>query len=88
MILDLARFLSQAFSAADSVTRALMLWGPSSGFPNPWMNTLAALGALALLAVAAGVAVGSLSSLLVASLVLYLLLTDVFGVAIELNNPA
>jgi len=82
MMFDLTRWVSQAFGLVGGAAQMLTILSPLVS-SQTWLNTLAALGALTLLAVVAGIAVGSLSSLLVASLALYLLLTDVFGLTVE-----
>lgn len=79
---DLLQFALETLRFLGAGNQALTVWGPLIS-SQAWVNTLVALGAMALLAVVAGIAVGSLSSLLVASLVLYLLLTDVFGLSLE-----
>ena len=53
-----------------------------------WMAPALALGALLALAVAAGIALASLGSLLAALLIAHLLLERVFGISVALAPPA
>lgn len=86
---DLQRFLGMMLGVADvaiTVRRWLAFWGPV-GDASAWLTPLVAVGSVLSLAVLTGVAVGALATLLVLLLALYYLLTEVFGVAVEVTVP-
>ena len=76
-ILDQAR---RYFSEAQ---RVAAFWGPVAGAPA-LLAPFVAVASVFALAVLTGIAVGALASLIVALLALHALLTEVFGVRIEL----
>lgn len=61
-------------------------WQPISGVP-PWMAPAIAIGALIALALAAGLALASVATLLTALFIAHLVLTEVFGVSLALASP-
>lgn len=76
--------LEQALAAATLGRRLLGFWGPM-GNADALFGPLAAISSVLLLAMLTGVAVGSLSTLILSAAVLYYVLTEVFGVSFEFN---
>jgi len=70
----------------DALRRVVGFAPPFSALPG-WMAPGLALGALLALALATGVALVSLGTLLTALLVAYLLLDRVFGVSVAVAAP-
>lgn len=66
--------------------RLLQLWGPIVSLPG-LAASVGLLGSLLALVVLSGVAVLSLGSFLTAALALWLLLSEVFGLRVELARP-
>ena len=71
----------------DELRRVIGFSAPLTNLPG-WMAPGLALGALLALALAAGIALLSLSGLLAALLVAHLVLDRVFGVTIALAPPS
>lgn len=68
------------------VSRLLPMLRPIAPFAGPRaLSPFSALGVLLALVVTAGIALGAFAALLVASLVLHFLLTEVLGLEIELR---
>jgi hypothetical protein len=84
------RFVELASSTAANIElaqRLITAWAPV-GSLSSLTGPLVAIGSVLMLALVTGVAVGSLATLLVAAILLYRLLTEVFGISIELVVPA
>ena len=82
MIDGLLAHLRRAFPAVADLQRFATFWGPVTP-GSPLLAPLAAVTGWVTLAVLTGLAVGSLSVLLLALVALYALLTEVFGLTIE-----
>lgn len=76
----------EAASNLRELRRLAGLWGPTLQVPD-WMAPAVALGALLALAVAAGVALASIATLLSALLAAHLVLTEVLGVSFVVRVP-
>ncbi len=79
-------YLEALWQGWEELRRWAGLLGPVTSLPFG-LDPVAALGAALALVVTAGLAVASLAVLLTSLLVLYLLLTEVFGVRFELALP-
>ncbi len=66
--------------------RLLGFWGPVASLPG-LAFPVGLLGSALAVVILTGVALASLGTFLVAALVLYLLLTEVFGLSIEVSLP-
>jgi len=84
MLLGFQDLVEGALRGADVARRWMAFWGPIPTGPALLGPFVAVLSVLTL-ALVTGVAVGSLATLIVALLVLYVLLTEVFGVSIEFS---
>jgi hypothetical protein len=84
MVPQLLQFLEQVISGASTARRFLTFWGPVID-AGVLVGPLLAIASVLTLAVLTGVAVGTLATLILTLAVLYLLLTEVFGVSIDLN---
>jgi hypothetical protein len=85
MVPQLLQLLEQAFVGVGAVRRLIAFWGPVTDAPTALLGPLLAVGSVLMLALLSGVAIGTLATLIVTLTALYLLLTDVFGVSIDLN---
>lgn len=79
-------FWREAAAHLGELRRFVGLWGPPLQVPD-WMAPAVALGALLALAVAAGVAVVSIATLLSALLAAHLVLTEILGVSFVVTVP-
>jgi hypothetical protein len=86
MIPQLLQFLEQVLSGANTARRLLTFWGPVID-AGVVVGPLLAVASVLSLALLSGIAVGTLATLIVTLAALYLLLTEVFGVSIDLNLP-
>lgn len=82
----LLRLLGASRDAWLTARRLWAFWGPL-GEASTWITPLVAVGSVLSLALLTGVAVAALATLLVALMLLYYLLSEVFGVSVELNLP-
>jgi hypothetical protein len=84
---DLLRWVwREGFSQWEEAQRVTALWLPT--YPRgPWAAPAVAVGALIALVVLAGVSLLALGVLLTALLTSYLIITQVFGVSIEIVQP-
>jgi hypothetical protein len=80
---DFVRLLRDLAYYMDSARRFVAFWRPDLNLPW-WMAPAAALGALLALALATGIALASIATLLTALLTAHLLLENVFGVSVSL----
>ncbi len=78
--------LDRALTGVAVAQRLLAFWGPVAAVP-PLLAPLLAVASVLVLALMSGIAVSALATTIVALLVLYLLLTQVFGVSIEMAVP-
>ena len=84
----LFQLLDSAVSGWADARRWLAFWGPVTTSPaSVLVGPLLALASVLSLALLTGLAVGSLATLLVTLVVLYLLLTEVFGISVDLQIP-
>jgi hypothetical protein len=81
---ELVEQLRRGYSEAQ---RLLAFWGPVTGAPD-LVAPFVALASVLALAILTGLAVGSLAALIVALLALHVLLTEVFGLHVEVLAPA
>jgi hypothetical protein len=84
MLSQLQQLIDRTLSGVAVAQRLIAFWGPvtdASGLVAP----LLAIASVLMLALLTGIAVGSLGTLIVALMVLYLLLTEVFGVSFDVN---
>ena len=82
MLPDLLRFVSGALEGLAAARRVLGILGPvtpAADLVGPLMAIASVLG----LALLTGLAVGSLATLIVTLFALYVVLTEVFGVSID-----
>jgi len=83
MLAQLLTLIDRVYSGVTTAQRLLAFWGPITDVPG-LVGPLLAIASVLVLAMLTGVAVGSLATLIVAMMLLYVLLTDVFGVTIDL----
>ena len=76
-------WLEQLRAQAESTQRTVSLWSPIAT-PGGLLAPLYTVTAFVTLAVLVGVAVGTLTTLLITLVGLYYLLTEVFGVEIDI----
>jgi hypothetical protein len=84
MLTQVLQLVEELLAGAAIVQRVAAFWGPvipTSTLLGPFL----AVGSILALALLSGVAVGSVATLIIALVALYLLITEVFGVAIEIN---
>ena len=86
MFSQLVELLDTALTGVDVARRFLAFWGPVKEVPA-LVGPFLAIASVLALALMSGVAVGALATAIVALLVLYLLLTEVFGVSIDVAVP-
>jgi hypothetical protein len=84
MVPQLLQLLEQAFAGAAVARRLLAFWGPVID-ARDLVAPLLAVASVLMLALLTGVAIGTLSTLLFTLAALYLLLTEVFGISIDVN---
>ena len=78
------QLVDQALHGVVAARRLLAFWGPVADVPA-LLDPLLAIASVLMLALLTGVAIGALSKLIVALVVLYLILREVFGVSIDVN---
>jgi hypothetical protein len=84
MMTQVIQLVEDLLVGAAAVQRLAAFWGPVIPAPS-LVGPLLAIGSVVMLALLSGLAVGSVATLLVTLVGLYLLLTEVFGLSIELN---
>ena len=84
MVSPLWQLLDQAVQVLSTARRWAAFWAPVADVP-PLVAPFVALGSLISLALMTGLAVSSLASFLVAVLALYLLVTEVLGISVDLD---
>ena len=83
MIPSLSGYLDQLLQGWNDVQRWVGFWGPVIRVPFG-LDPAALIGAMMAMVITTGIAVGALATLLISLLALYLLLTQVFGLRLEL----
>jgi len=86
MLAQILQLVHDLLTGAAAVQRLVSFWGPVVPAPT-LLGPLMAIGSVIALALLSGLAISSVATLLVALVALYLLLTEVFGIDIELNTP-
>ncbi len=84
MFSQLQQLVDRTLAGVTAAQRLLAFWGPVMDVAD-LIGPLLAIASALMLAMLTGIAVGSLATLIVALMVLYLLLTEVFGVTIDVN---
>jgi hypothetical protein len=83
MVRDLLQLFERTMTAVAVVRRVVAFWGPATNMSS-LMAPLVALASVVALALLSGLAVASVALLLVVLVALYVLLTEVFGVSVEI----
>ncbi|MGD0947821.1 MAG: hypothetical protein ABSA52_10340 [Candidatus Binatia bacterium] len=84
MFSQLSQLIGRTVSVAATAQRWVAFWGPVT--ETPVLVTLfVALGSVLTLLLLTGIAAGSLAMLIIALTALYVLLTEVFGISIEIS---
>ncbi|MFN8628019.1 MAG: hypothetical protein U0587_18870 [Candidatus Binatia bacterium] len=83
MVRDLLQFFERTVTLVTTVRRVAAFWGPVTD-ASSLLAPLLALASVVALALLTGLAAGSVALLIVALVALYLLLTEVLGVSIEI----
>ena len=84
MFSQLQQLIDSTLSGVAAARRVLAFWGPVTD-ASSLVAPLLAIASVLMLALLTGIAIGSLGTLIVALMILYLLLTEVFGVTIDVN---
>jgi len=84
MFSQLQQLIDRTLSGITTAQRVLAFWGPITD-ASSLVAPLLAIASVLMLALLTGIAIASLGTLLVALMILYLLLTEVFGVTIDIN---
>ena len=84
MITQLLQIAEDLLAGAAIIQRVAAFWGPVIPAPA-LLGPFLAIGSILALALLSGIAVGSVAALIITLVALYLLITEVFGIAIEIN---
>ena len=84
MFSQLLQLVDGTLTGIATVRRVLAFWGPVTD-ASSLVAPLLAIASVLMLALLTGIAVSSLGTLILASMILYLLLTEVFGVTIDVS---
>jgi hypothetical protein len=84
MFSQLQLLIDRTLSGVATAQRLMAFWGPVTDVSS-LVGPLLAIASVLMLALLTGIAVGSLATLIMALMILYLLLTEVFGVTIDVN---
>ncbi len=84
MFSQLLQLVERTVSAATAAQRWVAFWGPVTD-ASILLAPFVAIASVLALALLTGLAAGSLATLIIALMALYILLRDVFGVTIELE---
>lgn len=84
MFSQLLQLVDNTLSGIATVQRLVAFWGPVTD-ASALVAPLLAIASVLMLALLTGIAVGSLGTLILALMILYLLLTEVFGVSFDIN---
>ena len=82
MFTQLLELLDSALAGVTAARRLAAFWGPVTAVP-PLLGPLLAVASVLSLALLTGIAVGTLATVVVVLLALYLVLTEVFGVSVS-----
>ena len=85
MFTQLQQFIDTTLSGIATAQRFMAFWGPVTDVSG-LMAPLLAIASVLMLALLTGIAVGSLGTLILTLMILYLLLTEVFGVSFDINR--
>ncbi len=84
MFTQLQRFIDNTLSGIAAAQRLMAFWGPITD-ASSLVAPLLAIASVLMLALLTGIAVGSLGTLILTLMILYLLLTEVFGFSFDVN---
>ena len=84
MFTQLQQLIDTTLSGVATARRLIAFWGPVTD-ASSLVAPLLAIASVLMLALLTGIAVGSLGTLILALMILYLLLTEVFGVSFDVN---
>jgi len=84
MFSQLQQLIDGTLSSIATARRVLAFWGPVTD-ASSLVAPLLAIASVLMLALLTGIAIASLGTLIVALMILYLLLTEVFGITIDVN---
>ena len=84
MFSQLQQIIDRTLSGFATAQRVLAFWGPVTD-ASSLVAPLLAIASVLMLALLTGIAIASLGTLIVALMILYLLLTEVFGVSFNVN---
>ena len=84
MFSQLQQLIDRTLSGVATAQRIIAFWGPVTD-ASSLVAPLLAVASVLMLALLTGVAITSLGTLIMALMILYLLLTEVFGITIDLN---
>lgn len=82
----LEAFWREASANLRELRRLVGLWGPTLQIPD-WLAPFVVFGALVALAIAAGVALASIATLLSALIAAHLVLSEVLGISFVVTVP-
>lgn len=85
MLFDLFQLVERTATVVTAARRFAAFWGPVADMPS-LMAPFLALASVVALALLTGIAASSVALLLIALLALYVLLTEVLGVSIEIPS--
>jgi len=85
MVRDLLQLFGRTVGVVTAVRRVAAFWGPATD-ASSLVAPFLALGSVVALALLSGLAVASVALLLLALLTLYVLLTQVCGISIEIAH--
>ena len=86
MLAQVIQLVQNLLVGAAAVQQLAAFWGPVVP-ARTLLGPLLAIGSVIVLALLSGLAITSVATLLVALVALYLLLTEVFGIDIEVAAP-
>jgi len=84
MFSQLQQLIDTTLFGVATARRLIAFWGPVTD-ASALVAPLLAIASILMLALLTGIAVGSLGTLILAVMILYLLLTEVFGVSFDIN---
>ena len=84
MFSQLQQLVDGTLMSIATARRVLAFWGPVTD-ASSLVAPLLAIASVLMLALLTGIAIGSLGALIMALMILYLLLTEVFGITIDVN---
>jgi hypothetical protein len=84
MFSQLLQLIDHTLAGVATAQRLIAFWGPVTDVSS-LVTPLLAIASVLMLALLTGIAVGALGTLILALMILYLLLTEVFGVSFDVN---